>query len=103
MNLGSIKDELKGILSITWLDEVTETRLTNLINNAAPTLNFKVGAELDYDVPGQERGLLLNYCMYAWNNCINDFSDNYANDIMQLRIKYEVEQYNQELNEVLNE
>ena len=39
------------------------------------------------------RIFLIAYCVYLYNNIGNEFDINYQNDIMQLRAKYEVQQY----------
>lgn len=89
--MDNLLQRLKEKLNITWVEEETENRLNAILEDAKSALNFKLGAEVDYS-NGMERSLLLNYCMYEWNNCINEFDDNYFNNIMQLRQKYEVEQ-----------
>lgn len=89
--MDNLLQRLKEKLNITWAEEETENRLQIILEDAKLTLNYKLGAEIDYS-SGMERSLLLNYCMYAWNNCENEFDDNYFNSIMQLRQKYEVQQ-----------
>lgn len=89
--MDNLLQRLKEKLNITWTEEETENRLQTILKDAVSTLDYKLGADVDYS-EGMERNLLLNYCMYEWNNCINEFDDNYFNNIMQLRQKYEVEQ-----------
>lgn len=89
--MDNLLQRLKEKLNITWTEEETENRLQTILEDAVLTLDYKLGADVDYS-SGMERSLLLNYCMYEWNNCINEFDDNYFNNIMQLRQKYEVEQ-----------
>lgn len=79
---------LKNDLFITWTDEETDNRLKRIITNAILTMNFKLGAEVDYTIPGMAQNLFLTYCVYAYNGCINDFEENYLNDILQLRSFY---------------
>lgn len=90
--LQSVKDKLK----ITWEDENTDRELITLIDDAKNSLNNKLGAVIDYTAPGQERRLFLNYCLYAYNNMENEFDNNYLNEIMQIRMLYEVEQYEED-------
>lgn len=87
-----VKDKLK----ITWEDENTDRELITLIDDAENSLNNKLGAAIDYTAPGQERRLFLNYCLYAYNNMENEFDNNYLNEIMQIRMLYEVEQYEED-------
>lgn len=87
---------LKDKLNITWLEEETERKLERIVTSAQVTLNRKLGADIDYTQPGPEQELLLNYCMYSWNNCLNEFDNNYFNEIMQIRQHYEVLNYEEE-------
>lgn len=82
---------LKNELFITWEDEKTNTRLERIIKNAIPTMNYKLGAEIDYTQGGQEQNLFLTYCVYAYNNCLKDFDENYRGEIYQVRMTYEVQ------------
>ena len=50
----------------------------------------------DFSQPGQERKLLLAYCLYGWNNALDDFERNYASDILQARERWEVDRYGSE-------
>lgn len=84
---------LKNELNITWDDEETTLRLSRIIENAVPIMNRKIGADIDYSEVGQEQELFIAYCVYLYNNCGNQFDENYFNEIMQLRQYYEVKQY----------
>lgn len=94
--INNLLQDLKDKLNITWDEEETERRLKRILEDAESTLNFKLGAKVDYS-KGMERNLFLNYCMYAYNNCTNEFDSNYFNEIMQLRQKYEVLNYEAEI------
>ena len=91
----NLLQEVKDHVKVTWDEEETNRKLETIINDAMETLDWKLGARVNYS-GGQEHNLLLNYCMYAYNNCTNEFDDNYFNEIMQLRQKYEVINYVQE-------
>ncbi|WP_415990624.1 hypothetical protein [Intestinibacter bartlettii] len=93
--MNSLFQLVKDKLVITWSDEDTDRKINNLIEDAEIALNHKLGVNLDYSKPGQERRLFLNYCMYMYNNCENEFDSNYINEIYQLRHKYEVFKYEQ--------
>lgn len=85
--------KVKEKLKVTWQDESTDRRIAEMIEDAQVTLNHKLGAEIDYSDPGMERNLFLNYCLYAWNDCVNEFDNNYINEIYQIRNKYKVKRY----------
>ena len=92
-NVADLLQRVKGKLKVTWQDESTDRRITEMIEDAQVTLNHKLGAEIDYSAPGMERNLFLNYCLYAWNDCVNEFDNNYINEIYQIRNKYKVKRY----------
>lgn len=92
----NLLQEVKDHINITWDEEETDRKLKGMIEDAKCILDYKLGAKIDYTIPGMEHNLFLNYCMYAYNNCTNEFDSNYFNEIMQLRQKYEVINYVQE-------
>ena len=94
--MGDLYETLRNELNITWYDEETESRLTRIITNAVVTMNRKIGSDIDYSIAGPEQELFLAYCVYVYNNCANQFDENYLNEIMQIRSIYEVEQYEED-------
>lgn len=89
-------EQVKQKCNITWHDEDTEKRITKIVNSAIPTLKHKLGIsqnDFDFSEDGMENTLFLNYCFYEWNHALNEFDDNYSNDIAQIRAKYEVQYY----------
>ena len=94
--MDKLLQEVKDHLNITWDEEETNRKIERIIKDAIATLNWKLGAKIDYsEEEGQEHNLLLDYCMYAYNQCTNEFDNNYFNEIMQIRQQYEVIQYEQ--------
>lgn len=82
--------------NITWHDSETTKRLIDIIENAIPDLVHRLGitnSEFDFSKPGVENNLFLNYCLYEWNHSLNEFFDNYAESIAQIRAKNEVAQF----------
>lgn len=92
-NRADLLPRVKEKLKVTWQDESIDRRITEMIEDAQVTLNHKLGAEIDYSAPGMERNVFLNYCLYAWNDCVNEFDNNYRNEIYQIRNKYKVKRY----------
>lgn len=89
-------NQVKRKLNITWSDEETDARVTDIIVLAIPDLIHKLGItdpNFDFSVPSSENKLFLAYCLYEWNHVANEFDGNYANDIMQVRAKHEVAYY----------
>lgn len=88
--------QVKRKLNITWDDTDTNATVTDIIQSAIPTMLHKLGIadpNFDFAVPGMENNLFRAYCLYDYNHCTNEFDTNYANDIAQVREKYEVNDY----------
>lgn len=85
--------KIKDKLDITFNDDDYERKIIGIIEDAIPVLRSLFGMpddlEFDWTEPGQERTLLKNYCLYDFNNVTEQFKDNYRNDLIQMRIKYE--------------
>lgn len=88
----TLTELVKRKLDITWTDEVTDARVADIVAVAEPTMRHKLGLPEGYDftAPGQERALLLSWCLYEWNQAANEFDQNYMNDILQVRQKWSV-------------
>ena len=92
----NLLEQVRRKLNITWSDEDTDKRLEDIINSAIPTVIHKLGitdTSFDFSVQGAENALFLAYCLYEWNHSTNEFDTNYANEIAQIRAKYEVAHY----------
>jgi hypothetical protein len=88
--------QVKRKLNITWNDDDTTNRVQDIIQSAIPALKHKLGIadpDFDFGTPGMENDLFKAYCLYEFNHCLNEFDANYANDILQVRAKHEVEDY----------
>lgn len=96
MNNPTLTGQVRRKLNITWDDDDTTARVEEIIESAIPTLIHKLGivdSDFDFSKPGMENNLFRSYCLYEWNHCVNEFDDNYANDIAQVRAKHEVSNY----------
>ena len=85
--------DVKRYANITWSDDDTDLRVMQIMVDAEAELNHLLGAEIDYFAPGAERRLYLDYCLYAWNKCLDEFEEAYRRDIIRVRHKYEVARY----------
>lgn len=89
--------KIKDALDFTFDDEDTDRKIIGIIEDAIPILRSLFGTpddeEIDWTIPSQERFLLKNYCLYELNHVSEQFNDNYRNDILQVRRKYEVRQW----------
>ena len=89
-------DQVKRKLDITWVDEATDRRVSDIMDSVAPILQHKLGIadpEYDFSKPGLENMLFLALCLYEWNHSANEFDVNYANEIAQCRAIREVSYY----------
>ncbi len=83
-------------LNITWSDTETNARIEEIIDSAIPDLIHRLGitsSEFDFSKSGVENNLMLNYCLYEWNHSLNEFFDNYAESIAQIRAQNEVKEF----------
>lgn len=88
--------QVKRKLNITWEDSDTSARVEEIIDDAIPELIRKFGIanpDFDFSQAGQEHKLFLNYCLYEWNHATDEFDENYKNDILQVREKHEILNY----------
>jgi hypothetical protein len=76
---------VKNYLKITWDDE--DASLQAMIERGKAYLNDLVGAELDFDVAGPPRSLLLDYCRYVYNNASEYFEENFASELLRLQLQ----------------
>lgn len=89
-------EQVKRKLDITWVDEDTDRRVTDIIDAVSPVLRHKLGitdVDFDFSKPGQENMLFLALCLYEWNHSANEFDVNYANEIAQCQAVHEVAYY----------
>jgi len=77
--------EVKEYLKITWDDE--DSYIQGIINRGKDYLNNLTGTELDFEVEGQPKALLLDYCRYAYNNALEYFEENFHRELRRLIIQ----------------
>lgn len=77
--------ELKDYLKITWDNE--DAYLQSIINRGQEYLKDLTGTELDFNIEGQAKSLLLDYCRYYYNNALEYFEDNFQKQIVRLQLK----------------
>lgn len=93
---------VKRKLNVTWEDPDTTARIEEIIESAIPDMIHILGIsdpDFDFAVPGKERTLFLNRCLYEWNHALAEFQPNYANDISQVRERHELTAYSSEVTE----
>lgn len=84
---------VRNYLDITWTDTGTDTKLTGIIIRGKAYLDLKIGSALDYSVEDLPRQLLLDYCLYARSNALDEFEANYLSMLLTLQQREEVAEY----------
>ncbi len=59
--------QVKQHCKITWNDNETSIVLQGIVDRAEIMMNDLLGAEVDYSVPGRDKDLFLNMCLYLYN------------------------------------
>lgn len=85
---------VKRKCKITWSDTDTNTRVEEIVANADESMRHMLGmkdASADaFLEPGKAKTLFENYCMYDWDNMLEEFETNYRREILAERHKNEV-------------
>lgn len=89
---GLLKD-VENRLDVTWEDQKTDEKYTELILSAIAYLNLRLGVEADYTIPGEPRTLLMEYVRYARDEALDVFETNYQNRLTAARNNGKVEAY----------
>ncbi|MFR4670872.1 MAG: hypothetical protein ACLT69_13655 [Intestinibacter bartlettii] len=61
----NLLQDLKLKLNITWVEEETENRLQTILKDAVSTLDYKLGADVDYSEGMEEIYYLIIACMHG--------------------------------------
>ena len=89
----TLLEQVKRKLNITWNDDDTNNRVSDIINQAKSVMLFKLGITddaFDFSEVGIVNVLFLAYCLYLFNHCENEFEDSYKSEILQARALFEV-------------
>jgi len=84
---------VRNYLDITWTDTATDAKLTGIIKRGMAYLDLKTGVSLDYLPEDLPRQLLLDYCLYARSNALDEFEVNYLSMLLSLQQREEVAAY----------
>ncbi|ADL03370.1 hypothetical protein [Lacrimispora saccharolytica] len=96
----TLLEEVKNYLDITWeTTEAENLKLTGMIERGKINISGKVG-ECDFDSETQEKSLLLMHVMYERSSALNEFWSNYRGEIMSLRLRKRVLNYEAEKQQI---
>lgn len=84
---------VKTYLQITWTDQETDNRLTELLRSGKAYIDSKRGEEPVYTDAGYPRTLLFEYVRYARDGALDVFENNYRPMILAMQHERMVESY----------
>ena len=84
---------VKTYLQITWTDEETDARLTELMNAGREYIDQKLWDNADYAIPGLPRTLLFEYVRYARDGALDVFENNYQRLLLAMQNQKGVRDY----------
>ena len=79
--------------NITWSDEATDAKVSDLIASGEAYIDGKLGAAGDYDTPGEPLTLLKEYVRYGLSDALDVFETNYLNRLLAMQHERQVAQY----------
>ena len=79
--------------SITWSDEATDAKVSDLIASGEAYIDGKLGAAGDYDTPGEPLTLLKEYVRYGLSDALDGFEANYLNRLLAMQHERRVSEY----------
>ena len=79
--------------SITWSDEATDAKVSDLIASGEAYIDGKLGAAGDYDTPGEPLTLLKEYVRYGLSDALDVFEANYLNLLLAMQHERRVSEY----------
>lgn len=79
--------------NITWSDEATDAKVSDLIVSGEAYIDGKLGAAGDYDTPGEPLTLLKEYVRYGLSDALDVYETNYLNRLLAMQHERRVTQY----------
>ena len=89
---------VKRKLNVTWVDEGTEARVSDVIAAVSPSLALRCGMDAEHEfVEGEpEWPLFLNACLYEYSDALDDFWRNYATEVAAAHLRNFIADVNDE-------
>lgn len=84
---------VKNYLDITWEDKAADVKLEDMIKRNMVAIDRVGGRAFDYESELKAQELLLNRIMYERSGALDDFSRNYASDLLELQLDERVARY----------
>ena len=84
---------VKLACNITWSDEATDTKVSDLIASGEAYIDGKLGEAGDYENPGEQLTLLKEYVRYGLSGALDVFESNYLNRLLAMQHERRVSEY----------
>lgn len=78
--------DVKDYLQISWDDDATDRRLSDMIQSSAAYLDGVTAATNDYTAPGNMRTLLLERVRYQYNGALDAWLNNYLSLVVSAQL-----------------
>lgn len=78
--------DVKDYLQISWEDDATDRRLSDMIQSSAAYLDGVTAATNDYTAPGNMRTLLLERVRYQYNGALDAWLNNYISLVVSAQL-----------------
>lgn len=98
VNIEALLSDIRNYLDITWTDTEGDRKLKGIIERGIRYLDGIAGEAQDYLIEAEARGLLFDYCRYARSYALEDFQNNFAPELLGLRLAVEVKRHEEESN-----
>lgn len=79
--------DVRDYLQITWADEATDRRLSDMIQSSAVYLDTVTAQSNDYTKPGTMRTLLLERVRYQYNGALDAWLNNYLSLVIGAQLE----------------
>lgn len=89
----TLLSSVKLACNITWSDEATDAKVSDLIASGEAYIDGKLGAAGDYKTPGEPLTLLKEYVRYGLSDALDVFELNYLNRLLAMQNDRQVRDY----------
>lgn len=89
----ALLSSVKLACNITWSDEATDAKVSDLIASGEAYIDGKLGAAGDYEKPGEPLTLLKEYVRYGLSDALDVFETNYLNRLLAMQNDRQVKSY----------
>lgn len=89
----ALLSSVKLACNITWSDEATDAKVSDLIASGEAYIDGKLGAAGDYKNHGEPLTLLKEYVRYGLSDALDVFEMNYLNRLLAMQNDRQVKSY----------